>query len=109
MNYIAMFVSIILGAIAQILMKFGTLKTSSILSMFVNVYIISGILLYGLSALFWIYAISKIQLSYAYPMVSLGYVIVFVLSYFIFNEPINVLRVSGLIAIIIGVLMIAKS
>lgn len=103
------FTSILFGAFAQILMKFGTGKADTVIKLFLNPYVLSGLVLYGLSAITWIFAISKVQLSVAYPMVSLGYVIVFALSYILFNEPINGLRAAGLVTIITGVLMIAKS
>ncbi|MGZ4134202.1 MAG: EamA family transporter, partial [Tumebacillaceae bacterium] len=64
---------------------------------------------YALSAVVWIFAISKVELSYAYPMVALGYIVVFGLSYLILGESISVLRLAGLVTIVAGVLMIAKS
>lgn len=111
MQYVLLIGSIILGAFAQILLKLGTTKTTSmeVIKLLGNFYILGGLFLYGLSAVMWIFCLSKIQLSFAYPMVSLGYVIVFGLSYWIFGETISVLRVAGLITIVLGVLMIAKS
>nr|WP_269746014.1 EamA family transporter [Paenibacillus sp. D9] len=105
-----MIVSILLGACAQILMKMGTMKIQlSLLSVITNINIISGLVCYGLSACLWIVAISKIDLSFAYPMVALGYVIVFILSYFLLGESISILRMAGLVTIVLGVIMIAKS
>lgn len=111
MQYIMIIGSILLGAFAQILLKLGTMKagTGEILKLFMNGYTIIGLCCYGASALLWIVALSKVQLSYAYPMVSLGYVLVFVLSYWIFGESISLLRIAGLVTIVAGVLMIAKS
>ncbi len=42
----------------------------------------AGIISYGVSFLLWIKVLSKVELSYAYPMVSLGYVLVMIFSYF---------------------------
>ncbi|MCA0755147.1 cation/cationic drug transporter [Paenibacillus sp. N4] len=111
MQYVTILVSVLLGACAQVLLKLGTIKAGSfaLLKLFTNPYTLGGLVLYGLSALLWIVALSKVQLSYAYPMVSLGYVIVFGLSYWIFDEPISLLRAGGLVLIVLGVLMIAKS
>ncbi|SDS74314.1 EamA-like transporter family protein [Paenibacillaceae bacterium GAS479] len=111
MQYVLLVGSIILGAFAQILLKLGTTKATSmeVIKLISNFYILGGLFLYGLSAVLWIYCLSKVQLSFAYPMVSLGYVIVFVLSYWIFGESISMLRVVGLVTIVLGVLMIAKS
>ncbi len=111
MQYVLMIGSIILGAFAQIFLKLGITKTTSmeLLKVLSNLYILGGLFLYGISAVLWIYSLSKIPLSFAYPMVSLGYVVVFVLSYWVFGESISPLRVGGLVTIVLGVLMIAKS
>jgi multidrug transporter EmrE-like cation transporter len=109
MTYLFIFISIILGAFAQLSMKYGTLKSDGIVSMYTNPYVLLGLAFYGLSAITWIYSISKVQLSIAYPMVSLGYIIVFTLSYFLFGESVNFLRLVGLIVIVIGVIIISRS
>ncbi|MED0738688.1 SMR family transporter [Aneurinibacillus thermoaerophilus] len=98
-------------------MKYGTLSSfseneaiiSRLIKHLTNIPILFGLFLYGLSALFWIFAISKVQLSYAYPMVAIGYVFVFVFSVLLFNESISNLRIVGLLTIIIGIMIIAKS
>jgi multidrug transporter EmrE-like cation transporter len=54
-------------------------------------------------------ALKKVELSYAYPMVSLGYILVFIASYFIFHEPINWLRMGGMLFIIAGITLVARS
>ncbi|MDR3602430.1 MAG: transporter [Desulfosporosinus sp.] len=110
MSYILILSSIFLGAFAQVLMKIGTSKIQlNVISIITSWYIMSGLSLYAFSAVFWIFAISKVQLSLAYPMVSLGYIIVFILSYFILGESISLLRLFGLFTIIAGVIIVAKS
>ncbi|MEK0313662.1 hypothetical protein [Cohnella sp. 56] len=106
--YLAIFGSIALGAVAQILMKYGSNGLAGI-SLFLNPYVIAGLFVYGLSSILWILSLPKVQLSLAYPMVSLGYVLVFVLSYFIFHDTISLMRMVGLGVIVVGVLIIAKS
>jgi multidrug transporter EmrE-like cation transporter len=114
---ILILVSILFGAIGQVLMKYGTMHASSdgegvlavLLKYFTNLPILAGLSFYALSAVIWIFAISKVELSYAYPMVALGYVVVVTLSYFLFDEGVSALRIAGLATIIAGVLIIAKS
>jgi multidrug transporter EmrE-like cation transporter len=115
---ILILVSILFGAIGQILMKYGTMHASSangegvlamLLKYFTNLPILAGLSFYALSAVIWIFAISKVELSFAYPMVALGYVVVVIASYFLFGEGVSALRIAGLVTIIAGVLMIAKS
>lgn len=111
-------VSVLFGAAGQVMMKWGTnqinLASGSGLSRslyvyFTNVPLLSGLALYGISAIFWVLAIGKVELSYAYPMVALGYVLVFIASFFLFHEHITFLRIWGLLLIVIGVVFIAKS
>jgi multidrug transporter EmrE-like cation transporter len=115
--YILVFISIILGAGGQVVMKMGTSQVSTtglsflalLLKYFTNIPILSGLLLYTLSAVVWIFAISKVQLSIAYPMVASGYVLVVLLSYLLLHEPVSSLRVLGLMTIVAGVIIIANS
>ena len=111
-------ISILFGAVGQLLMKFGTMRAGTaegegvaalLLKYFTNLPILAGLSFYALSAVIWIFAISKVELSYAYPMVALGYVVVVTVSYFAFGESVGVLRIAGLVTIIAGVLMLAKS
>jgi len=115
---ILILVSVLLGATGQVLMKYGTLRVQTgsgdtVLSMlfkyFTNVPILCGMGMYALSAVTWIFALSKVQLSYAYPMVAGGYVVVAVASYFLFGDSLSVMRVAGLVAIVIGVILVAQS
>lgn len=111
--------SVFLGAIGQVLVKFGAVNLtlnfsseyilSSILSILKNVPVMCGILSYGISFLLWIKVLSKVELSYAYPMVSLGYVIIMIFSYFFFKENISFLRVVGVLLIIMGVVLVSRS
>ncbi|KAJ51586.1 multidrug transporter EmrE-like cation transporter [Clostridium tetanomorphum] len=112
-------VSVFLGALGQILVKVGAVNlnlnfssgylVSSLVSILKNIPVMSGIISYGLSFLLWIKVLSKVELSYAYPMVSLGYVLVMLFSYFIFKENITPLRILGIAFIILGVILVARS
>lgn len=110
--YIILF-SVLLGAVGQIAFKYGAThipETGSITEKIIAAWpIIGGLFLYGLSTLFWIYALRTVELSYAYPLISLGYVLVFAASYFLFQESISPLRLGGLVLIISGIVLVAKS
>ncbi len=69
----------------------------------------AGIISYGFSFLLWIKVLSKVELSYAYPMVSLGYVLIMIFSYFFFKENITPIRIVGVALIMIGVVLVARS
>ncbi len=53
--------------------------------------------------------LSRTELSFAYPMVAMGYILVFLLSWWLFKDSINLIRIIGLVLIFVGVLLIANS
>lgn len=117
MIYIIALISILLGSIAQYLLKTGMTSISLDNNKFIpiikeavtNFSLIGGIACYGLSMVFWLYVLSKLELSKAYPLVSLGYVFTLLLGYFLLHESINNYKVFGIVLIILGVIFIAKS
>jgi multidrug transporter EmrE-like cation transporter len=107
--------SVFISTLGQIFLKLGATSEKSIfqtdiglLKMF-NITSIFGLFLYAVSALLWMVVLKKVELSYAYPMVSLGYVFVFIASYFLFGEAINMTRIAGLVVIIIGIIILSRS
>jgi len=62
-----------------------------------------------LSSFFWLVAISRVELSYAYPMISISYVLVVFLSWLIFKEEVGPVRWLGVAIIIFGVYLISRS
>lgn len=112
MKYLYLILSIALNIIGQFSLKhgvnlnlkqFSSLKFPEVLT---SKYIIIGFLFYGVSALFWIKSIAQINLNVAYPTLAFGYVLVYFLSASIFKEPINIHGVIGVIAIVIGIILI---
>ncbi len=69
---------------------------------------IAGIVLYAISALFWLVVLSRVALSVAYPIVAIGYVVVVLYSRFVFNEPVKWIAWVGLALIVIGVAITAQ-
>lgn len=115
--YLLILISIALGAFAQIAMKLGSSQVAAggmslaaqLLKYFTNIPILSGFVLYALSAVVWIFALSRVPLSIAYPMVALSYVLVVFLSWLLFHEPVSAMRILGLALIMVGVIIIANS
>jgi len=106
-------ISVAIGAVGQIAFKYGAMQMAenpgNTLLEKIKWPIVLGLALYGISTVLWIMALKKVDLSYAYPMVSLGYIFVFIASYFIFNETISWLKIVGLVCIMAGVTLVAKS
>jgi len=76
---------------------------------FTNLYVLGAFGMVLLTALVWILAVSKAQLSYIYPFMALSYVLVAFFSWMIFKEDITTLRLAGIILISFGVFLVAKS
>lgn len=110
---------ILLGSIAQVLLKKGmkdnqvqlSLKSllPTLIKIYTNKFVFLGSLIYVLSTLIWIGIISKVELSYAYPMVSLNFVIVAILSKIFFKEHVTKTRWLSIFLIIFGVVLLSLS
>jgi drug/metabolite transporter (DMT)-like permease len=64
---------------------------------------------YGLSVVVWIVGLSRVPVSQAYPMLSLGYVLNIGLAWWLFGEVPNAQRVIGVGVIVAGVVLVARS
>lgn len=112
---VVLLVAISLGIVAQLVLKYGLKqlgpkpKPVVVLKSIVTPYVFTGFALYFLSSLLYLQALSRLELSYAYPMIALSYVGVAVGAYFVFGEKLSALRIAGLAVIILGVLMVALS
>ena len=62
-----------------------------------------------LSTIFWLIALSKKELSFVYPFISLTYVLVLMLSSLVLKEDIGLNQIAGTLAIIIGLIIISRS
>ena len=106
-------ISVLIGAVGQIAFKYGAMQMvaqpGNTLLEKIKMPIVFGLFLYCVSTVLWIMALKKVELSYAYPMVSLGYIFVFIASYFLFNEPIGWMRIGGILFIMAGIVLVAKS
>ncbi|MFN2388393.1 MAG: multidrug resistance protein [Actinomycetota bacterium] len=68
-----------------------------------------GLTLFGISALFWLVVLSRVDLSLAYPFVGLSYVVVVGLARFLFNEDVPPLRWAGVLIVAIGIAIVGLS
>ncbi|HEV3332197.1 MAG TPA: hypothetical protein VG096_14510 [Bryobacteraceae bacterium] len=95
----------ILGAAAQILLKTGAnhMAQISLMSVITNWGLIGGLSLYGVSTLLLVLALRDGELSLLYPVIALTYVWVTVLSFVIFHDRANPLKLAGITIIVIGV------
>ena len=68
-----------------------------------------GLLCYGLGFMVWLIVLSKAEVSYAYPLISLGYVFTAILARVLFGEAVGLMRISGIVITCLGVFIIARS
>lgn len=74
-----------------------------------NPYVLGGLGTFAASFFVWIKVLAVVPLSYAYPMVSLGYVLVFLFSWLFLGESLPAPRILGLVLIIGGIFLVARS
>jgi len=111
---------VMLNAAAQLLLKAGTNAIGHFEFSLANAWpiglrvaqqphILGGFVCYGISVVIWIMALSRVEVSVAYPMLSLGYVVNAVAAYYLFGEDVNAMRTTGIFVIIVGVVLVARS
>lgn len=112
-------IAVFISVIGQLLVKKG-------LNLFINLdfstnvignyfrilsspYVVFGFLIYFCSAFLWLYALTKVDLSFAYPFLALSYVLIMLFSWLFLGETIPLLRVVGVLVICFGVFLISRS
>jgi multidrug transporter EmrE-like cation transporter len=71
--------------------------------------ILAGLACYVVSVAFWIVALSRVDVSLAYPMLSLGYVVNAVAAWWLFGEALGPMRFAGILLILAGVLVMSRT
>lgn len=116
LDYIYIAGSILFTVYGQIVIKwrvglYGILpelfseKMLFILRLLLDPYIISGLLSAFLAALCWMAAMTKFELSHAYPFMGLTFVMVIILSGLLFNEALTMPKLIGVSLIVIGIIV----
>jgi multidrug transporter EmrE-like cation transporter len=103
------FAGVLLNATAQLLLKAGTNAMPLGLRLAIEPHILGGLACYGISVVVWIVGLSKIPVSIAYPMLSVGYVVNAVAAHYLFGETLSAMRMVGIGIIILGVFVVARS
>lgn len=112
-------VSVALSACAQVLFKIGVSSApgqapsdaslvEAVVRMLLRPGVLGGLALYGVGTVLWLSALSRTELSQAYPFVGLGFVLTALLGHFLFNEPLGLTRLGGTILVVAGVYLVAR-
>lgn len=111
---------VLLNAVAQLLLKAGTNAVGAFEFSMENLLpvglkiasqpcIIGGLACYVVSVVVWIMALSRVEVSIAYPMLSVGYVLNAIAAWYLFGEAVTPMRMVGIGVIIVGVYIVARS
>jgi drug/metabolite transporter (DMT)-like permease len=113
---VLLFFAIFAAAAGQLLMKTGLnqlgalneINFSVFFRMIFNPFVFAGIASYGIGFVAYLFALTKLDQSFAYPMFALGYVLVPVFNWVVMHEPFSILRLVGIFLVLGGVTLISR-
>ncbi len=111
---------VLLNAGAQLLLKAGTNAVGKFEFSAANIvpvgmklafepHIMGGLACYVVSVVVWILGLSRVEVSIAYPMLSVGYVLNAVAAWYLFGESMTAQKLVGIAFIVAGVFLVARS
>lgn len=111
---------VLLNAAAQLLLKAGTNRVGAFAYSIENIVpiglrlaasppILAGMACYAVSLVVWILALSRVPVSIAYPMLSIGYIVNAILAWWLFGESFTAQKIAGIGFIVVGVFLVARS
>jgi len=111
---------VLLNAGAQLLLKEGMRRIGYFEFAWVNVlpiglqvagnpFVLAGLFAYVVSVGVWLLVLSRVEVSLAYPMLSVGYIVNAVAGYYLFQENLSLTRITGILIIIAGVYLVTRS
>jgi len=115
------FGSVTLSAIAQFLLKLGMssvtvqqalgqshpLQAAWVVA--TNFQVIAGLGLYALGAILWLLVLARVDLSFAYPFVGVGFILTMILGWWVLGEPLGSARLVGTLLVVAGVLLVSRT
>jgi multidrug transporter EmrE-like cation transporter len=112
-------VGVLLNAAAQLLLKAGMNRIGHFdfsaanlvpigWKVATNPPIIAGLTCYVVSVVVWLLALSRVDVSYAYPMLSVGYIVNAIAAWYLFGEILSPMKLAGIFVIILGVFLISR-
>ncbi len=111
---------VLLNATAQLLLKAGATRIGQFEFTVNNIFpigwqlasqphILGGLACYVISVVVWIMALSRVPVSIAYPMLSIGYIVNAFAAWWLFGESLTAQKLAGIGFIVIGVYLVARS
>lgn len=120
MMFMLILFGVLLNAAAQLLLKAGVSQIGHFefsivnavpigLKIVTNPPIVTGLFFYVVSVVIWLLVLSRVQVSYAYPMLSIGYIVNAFAAYYLFGEDLSMMRMAGIFVIMSGVYLISRT
>jgi multidrug transporter EmrE-like cation transporter len=121
LTWVLLLGGVLLNAAAQLLLKAATRASGMLVAdsgaiswtaaneLLRTVPLWVGLSCYGVSVLLWLGALSRVPVSIAYPMLSIGYVVNAFAAAFLFGEALTVAKMSGILLIVAGVIVLARA
>lgn len=118
--WLLMLINIFCATIAQLFFKFGMnsighfeFTTGSFMPIVVRVilspWIVLGLFSYVIGLAVWLMVLSRAEVSVAYPITSLGYILSAIAGYYLFNENLTLTRIIGIVVIMFGVYLVSRN
>ena len=120
LTFALLMTGVLLNAAAQLLLKAGTNRVGEFSFVLDNIvpvgsrlatspYILGGVACYVVSLVVWILGLSRVPVSVAYPMLSVGYIVNAVAAWMLFGESLTAQKLVGIGFIVVGVFLVARS
>jgi drug/metabolite transporter (DMT)-like permease len=116
---IALVGAVSFAAIGHLLIKYGLLQlshlalhtstSSRLLTYLTNPVVLTGLIIYGLGTLMWVFAVSRKEISYLYPLTALNYALIALGGKILFGEVISIARWFGIAVVMFGVILMQRS
>lgn len=119
-NILIILLSILMSSTAHIFLKKGMMThaltatkphglTNLVWTIGTNTWVLGGMFLHVSALIVWLWALSKVDISFAYPFLALGYVLVSTMAWFWLGEELSPTRCLGIGIVIIGIFVLAKA
>jgi len=119
-NYLLILFSVAAAVGGQLSLKHGMLKIgyfqpnlqalpAFLIKALTSPFVLLGLAVYFIGALCWLIVLSRVELSWAHPLTAVTYILIVFLSWVIFKEDVGLVRILGVLAIALGVILVARS
>ena len=121
MNYLPLIMlGVMLNAAAQLFLKEGMRRIGHFEFIWANIvpigftvagnlFVLAGLACYVVSVGVWLLVLSRVEVSFAYPLLSVGYIVNAVAGYYLFQENLSLTRITGILIICVGVNFVTRS